>query len=69
MELGTLYLRYQDFSYTFVIFHHRFSLKPEVDLNLAEHVEARWVTMEEALVLPLIFNEKGVLEFCQKKLQ
>jgi hypothetical protein len=36
---------------------------PEIDLGLEEHVESRWITIEEALQMPLMIGGKEVLEF------
>lgn len=67
-HLGDLFIEASGFRYTFVIYQKRFLEEPEVSLDLTEHVAFRWVTLDEALALPLVQAGKEVLQFCQKKL-
>ena len=53
-SLGTVYIRLPDLRYTFHMFRTRFDSKPEVAVSLDENTEAKWITIDEALQLPLI---------------
>ncbi len=55
-EIDTLYVRRSSIDYIFYRFRAHLSSLPVLHLNLEEHVEARWVTLEEALDLPLIYG-------------
>lgn len=59
--LDTLYIRGMLMDYTFYRFRSRFTTLPVIDLNLEEHVEAVWITVEEALSYPLIYGGKEAL--------
>lgn len=48
------YARHNQNDYIFHIFRHTFKECPPLTLGLAEHTEARWVTISEALQLPLM---------------
>jgi 8-oxo-dGTP diphosphatase len=60
-DVGTLYIRHPDVDYIFHRFRTRFTTIPLMDLSLEEHIEARWVTFEEAMELPLISGGKEAL--------
>jgi 8-oxo-dGTP pyrophosphatase MutT (NUDIX family) len=51
---GPFYIRYPDMDYTFHMFEYQMEQLPEVHCSPAEHTDYRWVTLEEALQLPLI---------------
>lgn len=51
--IGTLYVRATK-DHACHVFSKRFTHLPEIVLDLSEHQEARWVTLSEALELPLI---------------
>ena len=53
-EIGKLYIRLPTLDYLFHIFWIGFSKIPTVNLNLEEHDETKWLTVQEALNLPLI---------------
>lgn len=55
-QIDTLYVRRSSNDYIFYRFRTHLSSMPILHLNLEEHVEARWVTLEEALDLPLIYG-------------
>ena len=55
-EIGTLYMRLPKVDYVFHVFHIRFLQIPSVDLNLNEHDVAKWVTVQQALKLPMILG-------------
>lgn len=62
---GHLYCRLPDFDYVYYMFWKRFDILPDIDLALEEHLEAIWVTYEEALQLPLIVGEDDALKYCK----
>ena len=70
-EIGKLYMRLPDTDYVFHRFRKRFDMKPNIILELSEHQEARWVTISEALKLPLIVGAVEALllykDFIDKK--
>lgn len=55
-EIDTMYVRGPNSDYIFYRFRKRFENVPEIDLNLKEHIEARWITIDEALTYPLIYG-------------
>lgn len=61
MEIDTLYVRRSANDYIFYRFRTLLSSLPVLRLNLEEHVEARWVTLDEALDLPLIYGGEEAL--------
>jgi 8-oxo-dGTP pyrophosphatase MutT (NUDIX family) len=67
--LGSLYVRHPDLDFIFHIFYKHFNSLPEVILGLEEHLEARWVTIEEALALPLISGGGEVLYYVLRKIK
>jgi 8-oxo-dGTP pyrophosphatase MutT (NUDIX family) len=67
-EVGKLYIRHSHSSYIYHMFYTTFCDFPEIRLDLNEHVEARWVTFEEAQSLPLIMGGIEVLHYYQRYL-
>ena len=61
-EVGKLYVRLGSLSYIFHVFSKKCDVYPEISLLADENVEARWVTHDEALALPLIKAGKETLE-------
>ena len=55
-EINELYIHGPLNDYIFYRFRARFTTLPVIDLSLEEHVEARWLTVEEALTYPLIYG-------------
>lgn len=66
LEMGKLYIRLPHMNYVFHLFCTRFLTVPRIDLNLAEHLEARWVTIKEAQELPLIAGGREALQFYER---
>lgn len=62
-KVGQLYMRIPHADYIFHIFRKRFDQLPALNLALNEHVEARWVTLDEALKLNLIAGGKEVISY------
>ncbi len=62
-EIGTLYIRLPQIEYSFHMFCKRFAIEPPVLLRLEEHDEARWLTVPEALKLPLIAGGIEAIQF------
>lgn len=67
-EIGKLYVQLPHIGYIFHMFYRQLSSEPELSLGLAEHTEARWVTLKDALDLPLIAGGKEALAFYQSYL-
>lgn len=63
VEIGRLYVRLPYVDYVFHLFRKRFLARPDIVLELKEHLEAKWVTISEALQLPLISGGKEALEY------
>jgi 8-oxo-dGTP pyrophosphatase MutT (NUDIX family) len=65
--MGSLYCRINQenkpFEYIFHLFLKKFRVQPELKFGLSEHVESKWVSVEEAYQLPLIIGGREVLEF------
>lgn len=66
MAIGTFYCRLPSVDYTYHIFYKSFKTLPKVQLELTEHVDAKWVTHEESSRLHLISGGQEVLEYCEK---
>ncbi len=62
-EVGRLYIRLPHVDYVFHMFRMSFAARPLVNLNLKEHQEAEWITIPQALQLPLIAGGKEALEY------
>lgn len=60
-HVGRFYIRLPDIEYVFHTFRYRFLTKPSIDLSLAEHTEALWVTADEAFQFPLIRGGRETL--------
>ena len=54
IHIGTFYIKDAQVEYVFHTFRKSFIKKPLIILALEEHLEAKWVTIEEAFKLPLI---------------
>ena len=65
-EVGKLYIRHPHSSYIYHMFYSTFGDYPEIRLDEKEHVEARWVSFDEALALPLIMGGREVLEYYKR---
>jgi len=66
-EVGLLYMRQSGIDYLFYTFRYSFDTEPTIFLGFNEHQEARWVTLLEALALPLIGGGEEVLRYCAPK--
>lgn len=62
-ELGRHYVRLPHVDYVYHMFCKRFVIQPSIILGLDEHLEAQWVTVAEASLLPLIAGGKEVLNY------
>lgn len=62
-HLGKLFIRLPHVDYVYHIFDAHFDTFPELNIGLNEHLEARWVTRNEALALPLIKGAAEVLDY------
>lgn len=52
--IGQIYCRLPHMDYVYYLFKRSFNDLPTINLALEEHIESRWVTIDEALALPLI---------------
>jgi 8-oxo-dGTP pyrophosphatase MutT (NUDIX family) len=61
-EVGKFYIRLDGVDYIFYMFYQGFQKAPRVRLEEEAHLEARWVTVDEALKLPLIIGGKEAMQ-------
>ncbi len=54
---GKVYIRLPDVDFIYHMFAHELRETPEIQMDPVEHTEYRWITLEEALKLPLIRGE------------
>ena len=59
--LGELFVQYPHVDFVYHLFHQKFSKLPDVRLS-DEHTDYCWVTLEEALDMPLIAGAKEVMQ-------
>lgn len=64
--IQTLYIRHPQFDFAYHMFYKRFYAFPHLILEFKEHTEARWVTVEEALSMPLMAGEQDTLNYYQQ---
>lgn len=64
--IGRLYCRLPHIDYVFHLFKKGYNAIPEISLSLEEHVESKWVTIEEAFELPLIAGGREALIYFKK---
>jgi 8-oxo-dGTP pyrophosphatase MutT (NUDIX family) len=62
-SIGALYCRQSGIDYIFHMFRKQFTSLPEVTIPLDELVEFRWLTIPEALELPLIAGGHEALHY------
>lgn len=67
-EVCKIYIRLDHTDYIFYAFHQEFNKKPPIVLEDA-HPEARWVTIAEALKLPLILGATEIIDQYQQYLR
>lgn len=63
---GALYCRFPHFDFVYSMFRKRYPEQPEIELALDEHLEMKWVTLKEALAMPLIIGGAEALEVYQQ---
>jgi mutator protein MutT len=56
-HLKTVYIRYPHVDFTYHMFEMELTECPNVTIDPSEHTEFRWMTFNEALLLPLIPGE------------
>jgi 8-oxo-dGTP pyrophosphatase MutT (NUDIX family) len=64
-DVGKLFISLSHVLYVFHMFYKCYQTFPEIALSIDESIDARWVTYDEALDLPLIIGGKEALEYCQ----
>lgn len=65
-EVGKLFVRLDHVDFIFHMFRKRFYVYPFIHLGLKEHLEAKWITLAEALELPLIIGGRESLNYYQQ---
>ncbi|HSX04046.1 MAG TPA: NUDIX hydrolase [Rhabdochlamydiaceae bacterium] len=65
-KITQFYIQWSDKKFIYHMFHTQFLVIPSITLDFKEHLEARWVTIEEALQLPLIVGGKEALLFYEQ---
>lgn len=65
-EVGKIYIKLASVSYVYHMFYKFYEKYPELQLATEENVEARWVTLDEALELPLISAGREALQQYQR---
>lgn len=68
-EMGKIYVRHSGIDWIFHMFFSVFNQKPAISLALDEHQEYRWITIDQALELPLISGGKHAILFYQNFLK
>jgi 8-oxo-dGTP diphosphatase len=61
-EVGHHYIRLKGIDYIFTTYSVELEKAPRVRLEEEAHLEARWVTVDEALRLPLIIGGKEAIQ-------
>ncbi len=64
-KMGILYFRFSIADFVFQMFCYHLLKDPTLHLNLSEHIEFKWVTISEALQLPLMLGEMDILKCYQ----
>ncbi len=60
--VGSFYVEHPDLHFIFHIFFSKFDHEPELNIDMEAHTEAKWVTKEEALDLPLIGGGMALMD-------
>lgn len=68
IPVGKLYFRLPYLDYTYHMFRKPFDTLPQITLELEENIDIKWVTIEEALQMPLIAGGIDALHFYKKNL-
>ncbi len=64
-SMGTVYIRYPEVDFTYHMFAVHLPKDPGlIQLNPKEHSEYLWLTLQEALELPLIRGEDECIQIC-----
>ena len=64
-EVVKVYIRLENVDYIFHTFRIRLQKAPSITLEAAAHTEAKWLTIDEALKLPLILGGGEILKYYQ----
>ncbi len=67
-EVVKIYLEVDGLRYVFHAFRVRLDKAPQIRLEPQAHTEAKWLTVEEALKLPLIVGGEEILKYYKSKL-
>jgi len=63
-SFGKVYIRYPKVDFIYHMFESKFQEFPNVVIDTKEHAEYCWITLEEALNLPLIPGEDECIQLC-----
>lgn len=66
-EVCKFYIRLSNLDYIFHLFQFPFNSQPKLFLNQEEHVEAQWMTFEQALTLDLIQGGEEIIDHYRKR--
>lgn len=64
-EVVKAYLEHKQIWYVFHAFKTRLTKAPRITLEPDAHTEAKWLTIEQALELPLIIGGREILKYYQ----
>ncbi|HEX2579546.1 MAG TPA: NUDIX hydrolase [Rhabdochlamydiaceae bacterium] len=67
-HVATVYLEADGLHYTFHAFRVGLEKAPRIELEPQEHTEAKWLSVEEALKLPLIIGGAEILKAYKTKI-
>lgn len=68
VQLPVVYVRLPHLDFTFHIFSYAFATYPHLNIAQEEHHEGRFVTIKEALSLPLIIGGEEILHFIAEQM-
>ncbi len=60
---GKVFIRYPTVDFIYHMFEHRMEDRPSVNIDPNEHVEYRWLSLQDALTLPLIPGEDECIDY------
>jgi 8-oxo-dGTP pyrophosphatase MutT (NUDIX family) len=63
VDIGKLYVRHPEIDFVYHMFKARLTSLPDLLLALGETVDAEWLTVENALKLPLISGGGDALQY------
>lgn len=64
--LGKVYVRYPNYDFIYHLFQLKLDQEEKIKIDLNEHKDFRWVSVEEALKMPLIQDLDRCIKMCYK---